>query len=141
MRVWLGGEEITHLVTNVSIDNIYDSTAEGTERHLVLDLLPEVHPGTVIDYGFRPGSYVYVEHHPPQPDHAFFQDPSELPAKLCRQCGMWPEHHNHYHSACHCQECMPDAGSLPPDELGSACDDYRPAGWLPRSSSEEGAHP
>lgn len=42
--------------------------------------------------------------------HAFEQDQEQAPARLCRHCDMWPEHHNHGRvGACVCQECKPDA--------------------------------
>lgn len=40
--------------------------------------------------------------------HDFRQDPDESPARLCAECGMWPEHHNHGGYSCICQECDPD---------------------------------
>lgn len=46
----------------------------------------------------------------PEPDHQFVQDPEELPARLCRECGMWPDHHDHHvlrGVRCVCQDCRP----------------------------------
>jgi hypothetical protein len=47
----------------------------------------------------------------PEGGHDFVQDASELPARLCSECGMWPQHHNHNRGAstngCCCTECDP----------------------------------
>lgn len=49
--------------------------------------------------------------------HGFEQDPDEQ-ATLCRECGMWPDHHNHHREAglrCVCADCRPTAQDLESD--------------------------
>jgi hypothetical protein len=154
MRVWLGDEEITHMVTGVSIET--DTTGQDigsmytrtvpTNRHLRLELAPNVDTysnsvGDVemlrvtppasgptsrwiqeaLDLGVESRR---VTTRTPRPGdttrHTFVQDPEEEPARLCRECGMWPDHHNHYGGRCVCQECM-DEGMF--REASDVCSD------------------
>jgi hypothetical protein len=63
--------------------------------------------------------------------HTFAQDPAEEPARLCVECGMWPDHHSHTEgSGCVCQECMPEADDLPDDQHYVYGDSERhPVNW------------
>jgi hypothetical protein len=63
--------------------------------------------------------------------HTFAQDPVEEPARLCVECGMWPDHHSHTDgSGCVCQECMPEADDLPDDQHYVYGDSERhPVSW------------
>lgn len=54
--------------------------------------------------------------------HEFIQNTLDLPAKLCEQCGMWPDHHDHqvvgwYGEPCVCQECDPDGNEHTPTSM------------------------
>ena len=40
--------------------------------------------------------------------HEFEQNEADLPAKLCVECGLWPDHHGHVgHGRCCCADCEP----------------------------------
>lgn len=137
LRVEIAGIDVTAYVTDVRVDYASNYEDHRTFRVDVRDLrrlIDTLHVNERLaeqeltygeaPYAPRPRTTQYAAAQTSATElHAFTQDDDEPAARLCGECGMWPEHHNHWEPGglnsgecvCVCQECMPDAEDLPDD--------------------------
>lgn len=107
IRIWVNGQEFTSEIVSMSIESNFGmETPPQTEIRV-----------SVSGMSTAPPTPSPTPSPSPTPErHNFEQDPAEE-ATLCRDCGMWPEHHNHSGmngpwGACVCQECVTNAHEL-----------------------------
>jgi hypothetical protein len=148
LRIEIAGIDVTECVTDVNVQYASDYEDHRTFRVDVRDInaliaaLLEAVCWSIGPLHARPEASnrqmeavrEALEPDPPGATHGFYQDPDEPGARLCGECGMWPEHHNHVArwetGRCVCQECIPDAADLPDDQhqvYGDA--DRHPVMW------------
>lgn len=73
--------------------------------------------------------------------HTFEQGPDDT-YRLCIECGMWPDHHNHRRSDhrrnyCVCADCYKDPYDLP--RTTTAGDEYDQSAWREYMSARNDA--